>query len=121
MLCVWRATNLEEGGKDIRFAPSQEQEGQEGAEATVEDWRAHLRQRVLSHGLSVGVLEAEEVDSHVGGVVEGEADAEDEDDGGHDLDGEAHEVGVAAHVGHTEGHGREDQNAGLWSVIKIHY
>ena len=33
--------------------------------------------------------------SNVCGVVEAEADAEDEDDGGRDLDGEAAEVGEA--------------------------
>ena len=106
-------TDLKEGGKDIGIAPGQQQEGQEGAEATVEDRRAHVGQGVHGPGLAIVALEAEEVDGDVRGVVESEADAEDEDDGGHDLDGQAHEVGEAADVGHAEGHGREDKNAGL--------
>ena len=72
-----------------------------------------MGQGVHGPGLAIVALEAEEVDGDVRGVVESEADAEDEDDGGHDLDGQAHEVGEAADVGHAEGHGREDKNAGL--------
>ena len=41
-------------------------------------------------------------------VVKSEADAEDEDDGGGDLDGEAAEVGEAGDVGHGHDDGGED-------------
>ena len=44
----------------------------------------------------------------MGRVVEAEADAQDEDDRGGDLDGEAAEVGEAGDVGHGHDDGGED-------------
>ena len=48
--------------------------------------------------VSGGLPGAHVGDPDVGGVVEGEAAGEDQDDGGDDLDGDAHEVRVAVIV-----------------------
>ena len=47
----------------------------------------------------------------MGRVVQGEPAAEDENDGGHDLDGQPHEVGVAADVAHREDHAQQHGQA----------
>ena len=39
----------------------------------------------------------------MGGVVEGEAATQDQDERGHNLDCQAHEVSVTAHVANLEG------------------
>ena len=48
-------------------------------------------------------------DADVGCVVEGEPAGEDEYDGGDDLDGDAHEVGVAADVDHRHDDADQDE------------
>jgi len=51
----------------------------------VEDRRPHLLETLDGDGLPVEALLAEEEHGDVGRVVQGQAHAEDEDDGGHDL------------------------------------
>ena len=45
----------------------------------------------------------------MGGVVQSEANSQDEDDGGRDLYGQAHEVGTSGNIQQSEDHTEEHE------------
>ena len=67
--CPIKSTNLKKCWEYIGFTPGKQEEGKKGAEAAVEDGRAHLRDGLLGHGHPVVVLQADKADGHVGSIV----------------------------------------------------
>ena len=91
------------------LGPGQQDEGQGGGDAAVEDRRSHKLQSFLDP-LFPGPLMHDEVSVRdVRAVVDAQADGDDQVDGRDDVDGEAPEVHEPADVDQREDDHEEDQ------------
>ena len=88
---------LEKCDKNVWFGPSQENEGEEGGEATVEDSWTNLLQR-LPYSVISAALAREEGVSDVRRVVHAETDADDDVGAGDSVDGETPEVDESPNI-----------------------
>ena len=77
--------DLEEGGEDVGLGAGKEDEGQEGGEAAVEDCGADGVEGVPGALPPVPAPGHDVGHPDVGGVVQGEAHGENQQDGGGDL------------------------------------
>lgn len=108
-MCVY----LEKGGEDERVAEAEHDEGEEGAEAAVEDRRPDQLER-QSRALLAAAAQRGELVADVRRVVDGQADAQRHHDRGGDLDGqpEEHHRADQAHqrAHHARDHRRRRHN-----------
>jgi len=103
--------NLEECGEDVRSGEGGQNEGKEGAEASVEDGRPNVPE-CLDSPLVSGAFVTNKIVSNVGSIVDTETHGDDQVDTRHHVYGQAPEVDESSNIDQGEHHTDEDHNAG---------